>query len=370
MQAFSWDPCFLTGLPTVDEQHHYLVDIINQFGDALVRPQGASAEEIEQLFAELVRYTQYHFTEEEALMAASNVYPEHIAHHKNEHTQFLLDVTHMRAAMKGDNREAATALLNFLSNWLAYHILGTDKLLSYLMKAAHAGTPAKEAFDAYHQTRDPATATLLQAMSQLVTQISERGRALFELNQTLEARVAERTQALLQANAQLENIAMTDALTGLPNRRQAMQVLEREWRQASQSGTPLACMMIDADGFKKINDSYGHDAGDLVLRELARGLQRAVRNDDLVCRLGGDEFLIICAKTPLSGALLTAEKVRREIADLRVPAGDGQWCGSVSVGVAALDATMGNAEALLKAADQGLYLSKERGRNCVASIQT
>lgn len=369
MEAFRWDPCFVTGLPAVDEQHHYLVNTINQFGEALMRPQGASADEIEQLFRELVRYTQYHFGEEEALMEHSSVYPLHVAHHKNEHAQFLQDVTHMHTAMHGDNREAATALLNFLSNWLAYHILGTDQLLTWLLKAAQTGASAEAAFETYHKSRDPATATLLQAMSRLVAQVSERGRALFELNQTLEARVAERTQALLQANAQLETIAMTDALTGLPNRRQAMQVLEREWRLASQGGIALACMMIDADGFKKINDAYGHDAGDVVLRELARGLQRAVRNDDLVCRLGGDEFLIICSKTPLSGAMLTAEKVRREISALRVPAGDGQWCGSVSIGVAALDANTTSAEALLKAADQGLYLSKERGRNCVASIQ-
>ncbi|MBT3069221.1 GGDEF domain-containing protein [Rhodoferax sp. U11-2br] len=370
MKAFRWDPCFLTGLPTVDEQHHYLIDIINQFGDALMRPQGASAGEIESLFQELRRYTVYHFQEEEALMESSGVYPGHITHHRQQHAQFLQDVMHMHAGMAGDNREAATALLAFLCNWLAFHILGTDRLMTWLKNAAQAGTPAEEALEAFKKTRDPATATLLQAMSQLVSQVSERSRALYELNQSLEARVAERTRELSELNQRLETLAMTDALTGLPNRRLAMQVLEREWQTASEHDVSLACMMIDADGFKTINDSYGHDAGDAVLRHLARTLQHSIHTDDLLCRLGGDEFLIICPNTPLAGALQTAEKLRRKVSAQRVAAGDGFWHGSISVGVAARQAEMGQAHDLLKAADQGVYAAKAKGRNCVASVQS
>ncbi len=321
MKAFRWDPCFLTGLPTVDEQHHALVDIINQFGDARMRPQGASAQEVEALFQELTRYTLYHFREEEALMKQRGVYPSHIAHQRHEHAQFVQDILRMHSGIAGDDR-------------------------------------------------DPATATLLQAMHQLVHQLSERSRALFELNQTLEARVSKRTQALSALNQRLETIAMTDVLTSLPNRRQALQVLEREWQAATESGAPLACMMIDADGFKKINDTCGHDASDAVLRELARCLQNAVRNDDLVCRLGGDEFLIICAHTPLEGALETAEKVRAEVAALRVPAGDGVWIDSISIGVAARQSDMPGFEALLKTADDGAYAAKAYGRDCVASVQS
>jgi hemerythrin len=334
-----------------------------------MRPAGASAQEIETLIEELKRYTLYHFQEEEALMERSGVYPSHIARHRQEHAQFLQDVIHMHTSMAGDNRDEATALLEFLSNWLAFHILGTDRLMTWLTAASQAGTSAEDALEAFRKTRDPATATLLQAMSQLMNQVSERNRALFELNQTLEARVAERTLALSEVNQRLETIAMSDVLTSLPNRRQALLMLEREWQAATESGAPLACMMIDADGFKTINDTCGHDAGDEVLRQLARCLQHAVRNDDVVCRLGGDEFLIICANTPLEGALLGAEKVRREVAALRVSAGTGHWNGSISVGVAAMDSRMTSLDALLKTADQGLYIAKENGRDCVASVQ-
>lgn len=233
--------------------------------------------------------------------------------------QFLQDVTHMHAGAAGDKREAATALLNFLSNWLAYHILGSDQLMTSLMRAREAGIATEEAYHAFQKSKDPATATLLQAMSRLVTQVSDRSRALFELNQSLEARVAQRTLELSETNQRLQTMAMTDVLTGLPNRRQAMLMLEREWQKATQQDSTLACMMIDADGFKRINDTYGHDAGDEVLRQLAHCLQHAVRNDDVVCRLGGDEFLIICISTPLEGALHTAEKVRQKLLPCACP---------------------------------------------------
>ncbi|MCW2311974.1 GGDEF domain-containing protein [Rhodoferax antarcticus] len=369
MEAFRWDHWYVTGLPAVDEQHHYLVDIINQFGQSLMQAQGANPEEIERLFQELARYTQYHFSEEEALMVQSDMDARHLAHHTREHAQFLQDVVQMRGELLVNDRRSATALLSYLTNWLAYHILGTDQMMARLMKARAEGISADEAYESSQQNKDPATAILLQAMSHLVEQISDRNRALLEMNQTLEARVAERTQALLQMNQRLETIAMTDVLTGLPNRRHAMQVLETEWQLAKTSGDTMACMMIDADGFKKVNDTYGHDAGDEVLRQLARCLTQAVRNDDVVCRLGGDEFLIICTDTPLQGALQTAEKVRREVAELQVPAGDGFWHASISVGVAASLPAFENVERLLKTADDGVYAAKANGRNCVASVQ-
>jgi hemerythrin len=127
-------------------------------------------------------------------------------------------------------------------------------------------------------------------------------------------------------------------------------------------------MMMDADGFKGVNDTHGHDAGDEVLRQLARRLRHAVRTDDTVCRLGGDEFLIVCSQTPLAGALQLAEKVRQQVVALQVPVGkDGVWRGSISIGVAARDAGMAGVQDLLKMADDAVYAAKHQGRNCVAT---
>ena len=162
-----------------------------------------------------------------------------------------------------------------------------------------------------------------------------------------------------------EHLALHDHLTGLPNRRHAMTRLALDWSESLRDGTPLACMMIDADGFKQVNDKHGHDAGDQVLRQLASHLRYCMRTDDVVCRLGGDEFLIICPRTTLEGALHAAESTRQAIAQLRVPTGDGVWLGSISVGVAVRTPDMQNPEDLIKEADQGVYIAKREGRNCV-----
>ncbi|NVO06574.1 MAG: GGDEF domain-containing protein [Rhodoferax sp.] len=371
MDAFHWNPCFVTGLTDVDSQHHHLVDVINRFGELVMREKDASSDELETVFTELAAYSQYHFAEEEQLMADAHLDAHHIAHHVREHAQFLGDLNYMHAEIAAHKTGAASALLHYLSNWLAYHILGSDQLMAGAMRAIAKGVPAHEAYVSFNKDRDPATATLLHAMNRLIEQVSERNRALFELNQTLEARVAERTRALSELNAQLESMAMTDVLTGLPNRRQAMRILDREWKLSASTGAPLSCMMIDADGFKTINDNHGHDAGDTVLRALAHCLKESVRTDDVVCRLGGDEFLIICMDTALEGALTSAENVRRAVAALRVTAGSGVWPGSVSIGVAqALPGLRAKGlDAWLKLADDSVYAAKRNGRNCVAAVQ-
>lgn len=184
---------------------------------------------------------------------------------------------------------------------------------------------------------------------------------------TIEARIAERTQALLEQNRQLESMALTDELTGLSNRRHALMTFAREWMASVQQNIPLACLMIDADGFKQINDNHGHDAGDEVLRRLSDCLREAVRAVDIVCRLGGDEFLVICPGTPLDVAMQLAEQMRLRVSGLCVPVKGGQWQGSISVGVAARRPGMDNLEALIKLADSGVYMAKRRGRNCVAA---
>jgi len=370
MDAFQWDECFVTGLALVDEQHHALVDIMNRFGDLLTQPGGTTQAEVDRVFDELASYAKFHFTEEEAMMQATGLDSRHIRHHQEEHTKFLKDVTTMHATMSRGNAESASHLLAFLTNWLAYHILGTDLNMARLVAAVKAGKSHQQAYLAEHDNHDPATATLLRSMTVLFNQVSERNRALLELNQTLEARIELRTRELVDMNHQLEDMAMTDVLTGLPNRRHAMRTLAQYWNQATKTGTPLACMMIDADGFKAVNDNYGHDAGDAVLLQLARCLKHSVRNDDLVCRLGGDEFLILCEHTALEGAITIAEKLRREVAALRVATGAGVWHGSVSVGVAERTPDMKVSDDLLKRADDAVYVAKKNGRNRVATAQT
>jgi hemerythrin len=367
MESFQWDKHFVTGLAKVDEQHHHLVDVINQFGELLTQRAGVAFDDIERVFGKLTAYAHYHFTEEELLMNEAGIDPRHLEPHRQEHINFLQEVTLMHNAVAPENTDKSKPLLKFLIYWLAYHILGSDQSMARQIAAIRSGQSAADAYQAEGSIKEEgAVEPLLRALNGLFRQVSERNRELLQLNQTLEARVAERTRDLAIANRQLEEIASTDVLTGLPNRRQAMRRLEQAWKESDKEGIPLACMMVDADGFKQINDNFGHDAGDEVLRQLSRELRHSVRTDDVVSRLGGDEFLVICPGTPQDGAVRLAEKLRLAIAALRVPAGSGEWRGSISIGVAVRKVGMSIIEELIKAADEGVYAAKKNGRNCVA----
>lgn len=174
---------------------------------------------------------------------------------------------------------------------------------------------------------------------------------------------------LAATNRRLQEAALTDVLTGLPNRRYAIEFFEREWRAASRSQRPLACMLIDVDHFKAINDGHGHDAGDRVLKAVAGTIKQSLRAQDVVCRTGGDEFTVICPDTDLAAALICAERVRRSVAALKLSEPVDQLSCTLSIGVAARDATTPDVEALLKRADEGVYRAKQLGRNHVATVQ-
>jgi hemerythrin len=359
--SFVWDTHFETGVQMIDEQHHALVDLINAFGDALLDDRGAPP--VSDLLRDLERYAQFHFSEEEELMLASGIAPRHVTDHQKGHRDFIDEVRRMSSAVV-EGHQAAESLLRFLTYWLAYHILGTDQLLARQIAAVRAGEVADRAYAEVAAPTPGPTQPLLQSLNGLFQLVSERNRELVEANRTLETKVAERTRALMEANIQLESIARTDVLTGLPNRRHALAQLFAAWSDTERQ--PLSCMMIDADGFKQINDRYGHDAGDSVLRAIATALRHAIRTDDIVARLGGDEFLIICPRTPLRGAVQLAELVRAEVAGVRVKVGDGgRWSGSVSIGVAERTDSIQSVDDLIKAADMAVYAAKRNGRDRV-----
>lgn len=168
---------------------------------------------------------------------------------------------------------------------------------------------------------------------------------------------------LAVVNRRLATAALTDQLTGLPNRRSAMDQLEQAWSAASRSGMPLSVMVIDIDHFKKINDTYGHAAGDTVLREAAANLRTSARREDSVCRIGGEEFLVICPNTDLKAAMLSAERLRANLSEKKIALGQATKSLTVSIGVATREPGTVDVDALVSSADQALYAAKESGRN-------
>jgi two-component system, cell cycle response regulator len=164
-------------------------------------------------------------------------------------------------------------------------------------------------------------------------------------------------------NRTLEHAALTDLQTGLPNHRYAQDRLNQEWEASIRNGNPLTLMVLDLDHFKSVNDTYGHDVGDVVLKELARMMRKSLRAADIICRTGGDEFLVICRDTEAIGAAVVAERLRKFIEAGCIAAGSTEIKITISIGVASRDAGASDVQALMKNADLAAYESKTCGRN-------
>jgi two-component system cell cycle response regulator len=183
-------------------------------------------------------------------------------------------------------------------------------------------------------------------------------------SQVRKRRYTERLRDNVQASIEM---AITDALTSLFNRRYMESHLGTLIEQAAARGKPLATLVIDIDYFKAINDTHGHDAGDDVLRDFALRIKRSIRGIDLACRYGGEEFVIVMPETDMTVAAMVAERLRRRIAAEPFAIAQGSRCipVTISIGIAGLRDKDDTAAALLKRADQALYRAKRDGRNRV-----
>jgi diguanylate cyclase (GGDEF)-like protein len=182
----------------------------------------------------------------------------------------------------------------------------------------------------------------------------------------LAARLARPMAQVIGDVARLTRQAQTDSLTSLANRRALSERLEDELGRAARNGTNVSFVIADIDDFKQINDGQGHQAGDHVLRAVAKVLATSVREVDLAARYGGEEFVLVLPGSRLEDAKRTADRIRRAIAELDISAGAETVRVTASFGVAAFP-TYGTGEALLAAADAALYQAKRSGKNQVAA---
>lgn len=176
---------------------------------------------------------------------------------------------------------------------------------------------------------------------------------------------------LEEKNRELERLTVTDPLTGLPNRRAFDKGLERELRRAHRFEDPFALAILDVDRFKAINDTYGHEVGDDVLRQIARRLQETCPAGDEVARIGGEEFGLILPRTGVAEALGVAERMREAVSRKAFPTSEESLRVTLSVGAACAGGEIGYDEhELFKSADEALYRSKTEGRNRVTLSTT
>ncbi len=166
---------------------------------------------------------------------------------------------------------------------------------------------------------------------------------------------------------ELARFAATDTLTGLPNRRYFLEFATKELARTKRFGTPAAVIIMDLDHFKAVNDTFGHVAGDNVLRRVSEACSTILRQGDVLARFGGEEFVALIPGSSLADALIVAERLRGCVLETLVPNGDDSISLTASIGVTEIIAGDKDIEAALRRADTALYAAKHAGRDCVKS---
>lgn len=218
-------------------------------------------------------------------------------------------------------------------------------------------------------TKDNELRMLQTAFNEMLSTLDRERRAHFEaltrINQSLEAEVQSRTKDLQEANLRLEQLARTDPLTGVANRRYFMERLRTDILRANRTGSALAVLAVDLDHFKRINDRWGHSAGDDALVNFARTALGQLRASDVLARLGGEEFIILLPDTDISQAVKVAARILESIRTQVIVTAEGEFGYTASIGVATLSPEDDDGEALLVRADLNMYRAKELGRDRV-----
>jgi len=201
--------------------------------------------------------------------------------------------------------------------------------------------------------------------------LGAKRRAAFgdQVRPTLEVLASHLAVSLANARmvAKLEQMATTDGLTGLLNKRAMLDAASQKIAASARFGRKLSLLVTDIDFFKKVNDTYGHDVGDVVIKGLGEILKRQKRTTDLVARFGGEEFIVLCEQTDERGAQLLAERIREELQKTTFHSDQGPLSVTCSIGVATFPEGGDTWDTLFKAADEALYVSKRSGRNRVTS---
>ena len=201
----------------------------------------------------------------------------------------------------------------------------------------------------------------------MTEEVTEDGHVISTCRDITEQKEIE--TALRRSQIELERIALLDDLTGLPNRRHLLSRLDQEIARAYRHGHPLTVAMLDLDFFKRVNDRFGHAAGDDVLRHFASFLNTQLRGSDIAGRLGGEEFAVLLTETTQSEAVDVMRRVIRELAKERLPRIAPDFRYSFSCGLTGIDlSVLTDSTTLLSCADNALYQAKQNGRNQVVAF--
>jgi len=248
------------------------------------------------------------------------------------------------------------------------------KYLKQLSESVLDYSPKKNNFTLSKSNRRDEVGVINNAIVSMVQKIDSHAKMLDELNHSLEHKVEQRTEELENANKKLQALSKIDQLTQLANRRYFQEHILSSWDLAKRNGVSLSVIMADIDFFKKVNDTYGHLAGDTVLREIAFTLKNSLkRTTDFIARYGGEEFIVVLYDTDIQKAKEVCETLQSAIANIDHFEHQGVNLGKISLsfGVCStIPATHNSYEELVKCSDEALYQAKEEGRDRIVCRAT
>ncbi|MEI7457118.1 MAG: bacteriohemerythrin [Nitrosomonadales bacterium] len=473
IEVFPWSDNFSTGIPLIDEQHKRLIHLINLLACGLAYQSDTT--ELDRIFSELADYAAYHFKTEEAVWHTHLADDEWEVEHKISHNRFVADLLELKSNKnKATANETLKDILSFLTHWLAFHILESDKHMSKVALALQAGMTLTDAKLQASADMSGSMKVLIETVLSMYDTLSNRTLRLIKevidrqkaeeklrlaanaIENTLEAIcITDHCANIIDANPafqqitrqsldaligknlrelksgleddllfsgimkeladkghwsgeiksrsnsgetytdwltlstikeesgaisnyvgifsnfsrlsgqwhELQHMANHDALTGLPNRLLLTDRMKLAMAHAERTGSFLAICYLDLDNFKPVNDTLGHTAGDLVLREVSKRLQSHLRLNDTVSRVGGDEFVILLNDLRKSDDF--EELLVRILNEISLPIsimGQNVFVTG-SIGVTQFPNDRGEAEILLAHADSAMYQAKNMGKS-------
>lgn len=380
-----WGPELEIGVDMVDEEHKLFFEMIEQVFEAA----NEGYKEFNAVFQLVLNHLAWHFKNEEEFMKSVAIHTKYIDYHNAIHSQCISQLVKMRDAVVKQNssddmvyqKELALNLAFFVKNWLVFHILGEDYKIAKQIEYIEDGNSPQRAYEMINEQMDKKIEILTITLSNLLKIYEIRNEKLLEIEADIKTSLKKKEEQLQEQIQENKKKSITDELTGLHNRRQAMFVLNNIWSEFQDP--TCAIIQLDLDKFKEVNDTYGHHAGDLVLKQFSNAVKYFFETNELCnkyrysdretihfCRLGGDEFLVILQKYSLDEAVAIANALHATVNNIEVFDEHKKiiWKGSTSIGVACRNADNRDFESVLKAADAYLYKAKEDGRNCVRSM--
>lgn len=362
-EVFPWNTNFETGNEEIDEQHKELVYLLNKLANTLTHDDSI---EVNEAFAELAKYADYHFETEEDIWAHYFKDDNWFTSHQLSHASFLPKVLELKNKDADQPmQEMIEDIVKFLIRWLAFHIIDEDKRLSFVIDELKNGKSMEEAKLVSDRKMNGSIRVLIDTVLAMYDGLSSR---TINLMRERNARIKAENK-LREANKKLEELSITDQLTGLHNRRHFESVFENEIKRARRENHTLSLVLFDIDYFKKINDNYGHAYGDAALKKVGETLINVCkRPSDFVFRVGGEEFVVVTSSENICDGKNLAELIQRNINNLKIENSGSKISNfmTISAGIAEkIPRKNDTIDTYMKIADERLYSAKNGGRNMI-----